>query len=178
LAIAARKELRKELRQERTRQERVNPAGLMGGLTSWLQSGVGGALGGGAAGSVVSNGLNELIKGLEQHGSGDAARSWVGNGPNQQVSPNDLAKAADSDTLDALARESGMSRDGAAPTAERRAAANGRQADTAGPRADAGGSFAGGVTCRQDLFVVLKRIARTTTESARRKRNAETIRAR
>ncbi len=82
-----------------------------GGLTSWLQSGLGGALAGGTAGSVVSGGLSELLKRFEQNGLGGAAQSWVGNGPNQPVSASDVEKAAGSDTLDALAREIGMSRD-------------------------------------------------------------------
>jgi uncharacterized protein YidB (DUF937 family) len=89
--------------------------GAGGGLTSWLQSGLGGALAGGVAGNIVSGGLNELLKRLEQNGLGDVGRSWVGNGPNQPVSPAELEKSAGSDTLDALAREIGkdigMSRD-------------------------------------------------------------------
>lgn len=86
-----------------------------GGLSSWLQnglqSGLGGALAGGAAGSVISGGLNELLKRFEQNGFGGAAQSWVDHGPNQPVSPGDLEQAAGTDTLDALAREIGMSRD-------------------------------------------------------------------
>jgi uncharacterized protein YidB (DUF937 family) len=89
--------------------------GAGGGLLDWLQSGLGGALAGGAAGGaaggVVSGGLNELLKRLEQNGLGDAGRSWVGTGPNQAVTPDSLEKAAGADTLDALARETGISRD-------------------------------------------------------------------
>jgi uncharacterized protein YidB (DUF937 family) len=72
---------------------------------------LGGALAGGAAGSVVSGGLNELLKRLQQNGLGDAGQSWVGHGPNQPVTPDSLEKAAGADTLDALARETGMPRD-------------------------------------------------------------------
>jgi uncharacterized protein YidB (DUF937 family) len=82
-----------------------------GGLSSWLQSGLGGALAGGAAGNVISGGLGELLKRFEQNGLGGAAQSWVGDGPNQPVSASDVEKAAGNDTLDALAREIGMSRD-------------------------------------------------------------------
>jgi uncharacterized protein YidB (DUF937 family) len=82
-----------------------------GGLSSWLSSGLGGALASGAAGNVISGGLNELLKRFEQNGLGGAAQSWVGHGPNQPVSPSDIQKAAGNDTLDALAREIGMSRD-------------------------------------------------------------------
>jgi len=65
----------------------------------------------GAAGSVVSGGLNELLKRLQQNGLGDPGQSWVGHGPNQPVTPDSLEKAAGADTLDALARETGMPRD-------------------------------------------------------------------
>jgi uncharacterized protein YidB (DUF937 family) len=82
-----------------------------GGLLDWLQGGLGGALGAGTAGTVVSGGLNELLRRLEQNGLGDAGRSWVGTGPNQPVTPGSLEKAAGADTLDALAREIGVPRD-------------------------------------------------------------------
>jgi uncharacterized protein YidB (DUF937 family) len=89
--------------------------GAGGGLLDWLQNGLGGALAGGAAGgaagNVVSGGLNELLKRLQQNGLGDAGQSWVGHGPNQPVTPDSLEKAAGADTLDALARETGMPRD-------------------------------------------------------------------
>ena len=89
--------------------------GAGGGLLDWLQNGLGGALAGGAAGgaagSVVSGGLDELLKRLQQNGLGDAGQSWVGHGPNQPVTPDSLERAAGADTLDALARETGMPRD-------------------------------------------------------------------
>jgi len=62
--------------------------GAGGGLLDWLQNGLGGTLAGGAAG-----------------------QSWVGHGPNQPVTPDSLERAAGADTLDALARETGMPRD-------------------------------------------------------------------
>lgn len=73
--------------------------------------GLGGLLGGAAAGSVLSGGLDNLIKGFEERGHGRAAQSWVGTGPNQEIAPNDLAGALGSDTLDALSRQTGMGRD-------------------------------------------------------------------
>src|SRR5690348_976243 len=94
-----------------TETESGGAGGLSSGLSSWLQSGLGGALAGGAAGNVISGGLNELLKRLQQNGLGGAAQSWVGHGPNQPVSPGDVEQAAGSDTLDALAREIGMSRE-------------------------------------------------------------------
>jgi uncharacterized protein YidB (DUF937 family) len=88
------------------------PTGSGGGLMmSWLQSGLGGALASGTAATVVSGGISELLNRLQQNGLGDAGRSWVGHGPNQPVSANDIQEAAGSDTVDALAKEIGMSRE-------------------------------------------------------------------
>lgn len=87
------------------------PASGGGGMFDWLQNALGGAAAGGAGGALVSGGLGELVGRFEQSGLGGVAQSWVGNGPNQPVSPDDVEKAVGGDTLDALARESGMSRD-------------------------------------------------------------------
>jgi uncharacterized protein YidB (DUF937 family) len=65
-------------------------------------------LGGAATGSVVSGGLSTLIREFQDRGYGQAAQSWVGNGPNETIAPNDLAKALGSDTLQALAQQTGM----------------------------------------------------------------------
>jgi uncharacterized protein YidB (DUF937 family) len=74
------------------------------------QSGLGSLLGGAAAGTVVSNGLGNLIKQFQEGGYGRAAQSWVGTGPNEEIAPNDLANALGADTLDALTRQTGMKR--------------------------------------------------------------------
>jgi uncharacterized protein YidB (DUF937 family) len=90
-------------------------AGGAGGLGGLLQGGLGGALGnvlaGGAAGSVLSGGLGDLLKQFQQNGHGEAARSWVGSGPNKELSESDLAKSIGADDLDAIAKHVGMSRD-------------------------------------------------------------------
>src|SRR5215469_10428906 len=52
--------------------------------------GLGGILGGGAAGSVLSGGLNDLLKQFQQAGQGGAANTWVGSGPNKAISADDL----------------------------------------------------------------------------------------
>jgi len=82
-----------------------------GGVFDWLQNTLGGAAGGGAGGALVSGGLGELVSRFEQSGLGGVAQSWVGNGPNQPVAPDDVEKAVGGDTLDTLARETGMGRD-------------------------------------------------------------------
>lgn len=84
------------------------PAGGLGGL---LQSGLGGLLAGGAAGSVLSGGLNDLLRQFTEAGHGQAAQSWVGNGPNQPISTDDLAKALGADQISTLMAHSGLSRE-------------------------------------------------------------------
>jgi uncharacterized protein YidB (DUF937 family) len=85
--------------------------GMPGGLGDLLKGGLGGLLGGAAAGSVLSGGLNDLIKQFQQSGQGEAADSWVGTGPNKPISPNDLASALGVDRINSLTAQSGMSRE-------------------------------------------------------------------
>ena len=82
-----------------------------GGLDDLLKGGLGSLLGGGAAGSVLSGGLNDLLKQFQQNGQGEVAQSWVGSGPNKAIAPKDLASALGADRINALASFSGMSRD-------------------------------------------------------------------
>jgi uncharacterized protein YidB (DUF937 family) len=82
-----------------------------GGLGDLLKGGLGGLLAGGAAGSVLSGGLNDLLKQFQQSGQSETVNSWVGTGPNKQISPNDLGGALGSDKINALVEQTGMSRD-------------------------------------------------------------------
>ena len=82
-----------------------------GGLGDLLKGGLGGLLGGGAAGSVLSGGLNDLLKQFQQSGQGEVAQSWIGSGPNKTISPNDLAGALGVDRINTLMAQSGLSRD-------------------------------------------------------------------
>jgi uncharacterized protein YidB (DUF937 family) len=82
-----------------------------GGLSDMLKGGLGGLLAGGAAGSVLSGGLGDLLNQFQQKGLGDQASSWVSNGPNRQVAPGDLANALGADQIEAIASQSGLSRD-------------------------------------------------------------------
>src|ERR1700739_1199793 len=82
-----------------------------GGLGDILKGPLGGLLGGAAAGSVISGGLGDLLKQLQQGGHGETANSWVGGGPNKAISPGDLASALGADQIDSLASQSGLSRD-------------------------------------------------------------------
>ena len=84
---------------------------IPGGLGGLLQGSLGGLLAGGAAGSVLSGGLNDLLKQFQQSGQGEVAHSWVGTGPNEEISPDDLSKALGEDQIKTLMAHSGMSRD-------------------------------------------------------------------
>lgn len=84
--------------------------GLGGGLGGLLQGGLGGLLAGGDAGGMLSGGLGELMKQFQQSGHGDAADSWVGTGPNKQISPDDLNNALGDDTVNSLAEQAGISK--------------------------------------------------------------------
>lgn len=85
--------------------------GMGGGLSDLLKGGLGGLLAGGAAGSILSGGLGDLLNQFQQKGLGDQANSWVSNGPNKPVSPNDLANALGADQIDQLSAQSGLPRD-------------------------------------------------------------------
>jgi uncharacterized protein YidB (DUF937 family) len=82
-----------------------------GGLGDLLKGGLGGLLAGGAAGSVINGGLGDLLRQFQQNGQGETANSWVSNGPNQQISPDDLGKALGADQINQLTSRTGMSRD-------------------------------------------------------------------
>src|SRR5579883_2146327 len=82
-----------------------------GGLGDVLKGPLGGLLGGAAAGTVLSGGLNDLLKQLQESGHGEKANSWVGSGPDQQISPGDLANALGADQINQLSSQSGLSRD-------------------------------------------------------------------
>ena len=79
-----------------------SPAGVWA-TCSWF-----GLLGGAAAGSVLSGGLGNLIKELQESGHGRVAQSWVGTGDNEEIAPNDLARALGDDTLATLSQQTGI----------------------------------------------------------------------
>ena len=81
-----------------------------GSLSDVLKGGLGGLLAGGAAGSVISGGLGDLLKQFQQNGHGETANSWVSQGPNNPISPGDLANALGADKINDLMSQSGLSR--------------------------------------------------------------------
>ena len=83
-------------------------ASLPGGQSAGGQSG--GGLAGGLGG-LLGGSLGELVDSFRQNGKGDLADSWVGAGPNKEAAPQDLEQAIGPDVLDALTRQTGLSRD-------------------------------------------------------------------
>ena len=76
----------------------------------------------GLLGGIVGAGMVSVVNGiLEQHGGvqgvvsqfeknglGQTVKSWVGTGPNQPISPDDVHKALGPDLLQQLAAKSGL----------------------------------------------------------------------
>ncbi len=81
-----------------------------GGLGGLLGS-LGGLFGGASAGSVLSNGLGDLVRQLQQNGHSDIANSWVNNGPNKPISPDQLREGLGNETVNSLADQSGLPAD-------------------------------------------------------------------
>lgn len=96
---------------------------ILGGLTggggggSPLQGVLMNMLGGGGqqggmanqgAGGQGAGGLGGLLATFQQAGLGHIAESWVGNGPNQPVSPQQLHSALGDDQVQNMASQSGM----------------------------------------------------------------------
>ena len=83
--------------------------GLMGGaggssspMQSVLMSMLGGQQGGGMGG------LGGLLSQFQQAGLGHVADSWVGNGPNQPISPDQLHGVLGEDRVRSMADQAGM----------------------------------------------------------------------
>ena len=84
--------------------------GLMGGGAQ--QSPVGGILGsllgGGGQQAGGMGGLGGLLQKFQQAGMGNVANSWVGTGPNQQVSPDQLQQVFGQQQVNQWAQQSNM----------------------------------------------------------------------
>lgn len=85
-------------------------AGPSGGGLGGMLGPLGGLLAGGAAGSVLSGGLNDLLKQFQQGGQSDVVQSWIGTGPNKSISPDVLSKVLSPDQIRTLSAQTGMSR--------------------------------------------------------------------
>lgn len=58
--------------------------------------------------SGSGGGIGDLLSKLQQGGLGDVAGSWVSNGPNQSISPNQLQDVLGSDLIGQIAAQLGM----------------------------------------------------------------------
>ena len=82
---------------------------MLGGGSSSSQDGLGGLLGGLAGGSSQGGGgLGGLLGQLRNSGLGPQVDSWVGNGQNQPVSPDELHNAFGRDQVNSWAGQAGM----------------------------------------------------------------------
>jgi len=54
-------------------------------------------------------GLQGVVNEFEKNGLGATVRSWVGTGPNQPISPDEVHKALGPDLLQQLSAKSGLS---------------------------------------------------------------------
>jgi uncharacterized protein YidB (DUF937 family) len=77
-----------------------------------------GNLGGGKGGMVMAimkmieshpGGIQGLLKDFEQNGMGDAVKSWLGDGQNTQVSPEQVNKAVGQQDVQKVADQAGVS---------------------------------------------------------------------
>ena len=85
---------------------------LLGGQTGGMAgSGMGGSgMGslGNMGGGAMSGGLGGLISQFQNAGLGNIAQSWVGHGPNQPVSPDQLQNVFGQDQVNTMAGQAGM----------------------------------------------------------------------
>ena len=71
----------------------------------------GGLLGAGGVGGLLGGGLNDLLEQFTKNGQGDAAESWVGPGPNKDISAPQVKQAIGPDVLAALVQQTGLSQE-------------------------------------------------------------------
>ncbi len=94
-------------------------SGLLGGGQAGAGQGLGGLLGGqgvtgqgmggqGMGGQGMGGGIGGLLSQFESAGLGHIAQSWIGNGANQQVSPQQLQNVFGQDQVQGMASQAGM----------------------------------------------------------------------
>lgn len=78
---------------------------------SGLLGNLGGMLGGAGVGGLLNGGIGELLERFKQNGQGEAAQSWVNQGPNKEVAPPQLRQAIGDDVLEKLEQQTGLSQE-------------------------------------------------------------------
>lgn len=82
---------------------------MQGILSSLLGGGQQGGMGNQQQGmGAGGGGLSSLISGFEQAGLGHIAQSWIGNGANQSVSPQQLQGVFGESQVNSMATQAGM----------------------------------------------------------------------
>lgn len=82
---------------------------LGGGAGNQYEGQAPGAAGGGLAGALAgAGGIGGLLSQFQQAGLGHIAESWIGNGANQPVSPDQLQSVFGADQTRAMAAQAGM----------------------------------------------------------------------
>ncbi|AWB24239.1 MULTISPECIES: YidB family protein [Methylobacterium] len=92
----------------------AGPGQTTGGTGSGLGGLLGGLLGdrrGEAPGGFLNSGLGEVLQRFQQAGHGAAAQSWVAQGPNQELPPQQLEQAIGPEVLTTLTQRTGLSRE-------------------------------------------------------------------
>jgi uncharacterized protein YidB (DUF937 family) len=90
--------------------------GILGGLGSMLGAGdgQGGAMGGGLGGLLGglggAGGLGALVDQFTHNGHGQAMQSWISNGPNQALAPEQVGQALGEQPLQELEQTTGLPR--------------------------------------------------------------------
>jgi uncharacterized protein YidB (DUF937 family) len=84
--------------------------GGLGDLFKGLGGGTGMAAGAGGLGGLLTGGLGDLLKQFQGAGKEDVARSWVGTGQNQPITPADLGTVLTPEQIDFLMARTGLSR--------------------------------------------------------------------
>jgi uncharacterized protein YidB (DUF937 family) len=67
------------------------------------------AASGANVGELLNNGLRELVDRFKQNSRGDVAQSWINQGPNKEIGPNELKSAIGTDVLAELSQRTGLS---------------------------------------------------------------------
>jgi uncharacterized protein YidB (DUF937 family) len=92
-------------------------SGIVGNLMGQTEGGaspvhdvLAGLVGGGQQGDISANqgGLTGLIENFQQAGLGDMIQSWIGNGPNQSVLPEQIRSAMGNEWVQRMASASGL----------------------------------------------------------------------
>jgi uncharacterized protein YidB (DUF937 family) len=78
---------------------------------SGMLGNLGGMLGGVGVGGLLNGGIGELLERFKQNGQGEAAESWINQGPNKEVAPPQLKQAIGADVLEQLEQQTGLSQE-------------------------------------------------------------------